>query len=178
MTTPIFNFDKTLQSAMYVAEKIKVKDFHRIFKLLFFADREHLIKYGRTITGDTYIKMTNGPVPTNLYDVFKSVRDNKLFQNKKMKEYFTVHGEYLIKLEKEPDLKYLSKTDITELDKSIAKYGKLPFGILSAISHGMAWEYADDNKAIIIENILREVGEDEGYIAYVTENINCQKAFA
>jgi len=176
MTTPVFDFDKTVHSAMYVAEKLDVKDFHRIFKILYFADREHLKKYGRTVTGDTYIKMVKGPVPTTLYNIFKSIKNNKLFQNRDMKEFFTVYGEYFIKLEKKPDLKYLSKTDVTELDKSIAKYGKMQFGILSAISHGLAWEYAKENKEISIENILREVGEDEGYISYVTESINCQKA--
>ena len=176
MTTPVFDFDKTVQSAMYVAEKLDVKDFHRIFKILYFADREHLIKYGRTVTGDTYIKMVRGPVPTKLYNIFKSIKDNKLFQKRNMKEYFTVYGDYFIKLERKPDLNYLSKTDVTELDKSITKYGKMPFGILSAISHGLAWEYAEDNKEITIENILREVGEDEGYISYVAESIKSQKA--
>jgi len=42
MATPIFNFEKTIHAALYVAEKIKIKDFHKIFKILYFADREHL----------------------------------------------------------------------------------------------------------------------------------------
>ena len=34
---------------------------HKICKILYFADREHLSKYGRSITGDVYIAMTYGP---------------------------------------------------------------------------------------------------------------------
>ena len=176
MTTPIFNFEKTIHSALYVAERIRIKDFHKIFKILYFADREHLSKYGRPITGDTYIKMPKGPVPSKLFDMFKSMRDNKLFQRKNMKEYFTVYDEYFINIEKKADLRFLSKTDTAELDKSISKYGTMPFGLLTAISHDIAWEYAKENKEIAIENILREAGEDEGYISYITETINCQKA--
>ena len=176
MTTPVFDFNKTINAALYVAEKIKTKDFHKIFKILYFADRSHLAKYGRPITGDTYIKMKNGPVPTNLFNIFQTVRDGRDFQGKDMKEYFTVHDGYFVNPAKETNLEYLSVTDTTELDTSITKYGKMPFGLLTAISHDLAWEYAEDKKAIAIENILREAGEDEEYISYIVEDINCQKA--
>jgi uncharacterized phage-associated protein len=176
MTTPVFDFDKTINSALYVSEKINTKDFHKIFKILYFADRGHLAKYGRTITGDTYIKMKNGPVPSNLFNIFQSIRDNRSFQGKDMKEYFTVHDGYFVNPEKETDLESLSITDTKELDISIAKYGRMPFGLLTAISHDLAWEYAEDKKAIAIENILREAGEDEEYISYIVEDINLQKA--
>jgi uncharacterized phage-associated protein len=176
MTTPVFDFDKTINSALYVAEKIKTKDLHKIFKILYFADRGHLVKYGRPITGDTYIKMNNGPVPTNLYNIFQSIRENKSFHGRDMKEYFTVYGGYFVNPEKKTDLEYLSITDTKELDISIAKYGRVPFGLLTAISHDIAWEYAEENKAIAIENILREAGEDEEYISYIVEDINFQKA--
>jgi len=177
MATPVFNFDKTIQSALYVAEKIESKDFHKIFKILYFADRGHLAKYGRTITGDTYIKMNAGPVPTKLFDIFKAVRGDSFFSADNLKEYFTVSGGYFINPEKKPDLKYLSETDISELDDSISKYGELSFGKLIEISHNTAWGAAKDNGEINIENMLREVGEDENYIAYISEFMNCQKSF-
>jgi len=179
MATPIFDFDKTIQSALYVAERIKIKDFHRIFKILYFADRGHLSEYGRTITGETYIKKDFGPVPSNLFNIFKSLRKkgDVFFNGINMKEYFTVHGEYFIKPEKKPDLYYLSKSDVSELNKSISKYGKMLFGTLSAISHDIAWQYAKNDKELSIENILREVGEDEEYIAYISDFMNTQKAF-
>lgn len=176
MTTPIFDLEKTIQSALYVAEKIKVKDLHRIFKILYFADREHLSKYGRPITGDTYIKMERGPVPTKLYDIFKAIRGDSFFTAGNLKEYFTIHGRYFVKPEKKPNLRYLSKTDISELDDSMLKYGELPHENLSKISHNAAWEYAEYSGEMAIENILREAGDDEEYISYITENINFQKA--
>ena len=53
MATPVFNSEKSLQAVLYIANRVERKDFHKIFKVLYFADREHLIKYGRPITGDT-----------------------------------------------------------------------------------------------------------------------------
>jgi uncharacterized phage-associated protein len=68
-----FNENKAIQAVLYIVAKLRRKDFHKIFKILYFSDREHLNMYGRTITGDKYIAMSDGPVPSNLYDIFKSV---------------------------------------------------------------------------------------------------------
>jgi uncharacterized phage-associated protein len=178
MATPIFNFEKTIHSVLYITERLKIKDFHKIFKIIYFADREHLAKYGRPITGDTYIRMADGPVPSKLFDIFKAVRGDSFFQANELKEYFTVNGRYLIKPEKKPDMRCLSKTDILELDKSISKYGELSFGTLREISHGIAWGNTKENGEIIVEDILREAGEEEDYITYISDFMNCQKALA
>lgn len=69
MTTPVFDANKSLQAVLYVVNRLKRRDFHKIFKVLYFADRTHLIKYGRPITGDTYIAMEYGPVPSMIYDM-------------------------------------------------------------------------------------------------------------
>ena len=86
-----FNECKTINAILYIAEKLKRKDFHKIFKILYFSDREHLNVYGRTITGDTYIAMTDGPVPSNVYDIFKSVRGDGYYKDDgKFGQYFSV----------------------------------------------------------------------------------------
>ena len=69
-----FNKVKTLNALLYVANRIQRKDFHKIFKVIYFADRQHLADWGRPITGDTYIAMDAGPVPSRLYDMLKIVR--------------------------------------------------------------------------------------------------------
>ena len=38
---------------------------------MFFADKEHLLDYGRPITGDSYVAMEHGPVPTSTRDILK-----------------------------------------------------------------------------------------------------------
>ena len=57
-----FNEEKTINVVLYIAERLQRRDFHKIFKILYFSDREFLNQYGVTITGDTYIAMEAGPV--------------------------------------------------------------------------------------------------------------------
>ena len=42
-----------------------------ILKTLFLADKKHLNTYGRPITFDEYVAMTDGPVPSLAYDLLK-----------------------------------------------------------------------------------------------------------
>jgi uncharacterized phage-associated protein len=165
-----FNEDKTINAVLYIVTKLKRKDFHKIFKILYFSDREHLNEYGRTITGDKYIAMSDGPVPSNLYDIFKSVRGDGYFKDTgKFGVYFSVVGNDLIKANKEPDLKKLSKTDICHIDKSIELYGNLSWDEIREKSHDYAWRNTTVNHQIDFENIIREAGGDDEYIDYVKE---------
>ena len=68
-----FNKEKALNAILYIAQNLNRRDFHKIFKILYFSDREYLARYGTTITGDCYIAMEAGPVPSKVYDIFKSL---------------------------------------------------------------------------------------------------------
>jgi uncharacterized phage-associated protein len=86
-----FNESKTINAVLYIVGKIERKDFNKIFKILYFSDRELFADYGRTISGDHYIAMSSGPVPSNLYDIFKSVRGDGFFKdNGRFLQYFDV----------------------------------------------------------------------------------------
>ena len=56
-----FNYKKATQALAYFAEK-SGGTINRLkgLKLIYFADRYHLRKYGRLITNDTYFAMDNG----------------------------------------------------------------------------------------------------------------------
>ncbi|MDR0605497.1 MAG: SocA family protein [Bacteroidales bacterium] len=166
-----FNLDRALNAILYVASKLKVSDFHKIFKILYFADREHLSKYGRPVTGDTYIKMESGPVPSNIYDILKAVRGDSFFSSKadNFAKMFTVEANYIIKPIQKANMDYLSKSDIIELDASIDKCKDKSFEELKILSHDLAWNSAKNNSPISFEDILREVGDDGDYINYIAE---------
>ena len=180
MTTPVFNLEKSLQVVLYVANNLQRKDFHKIFKVIYFADREHLSKYGRPITGDTYIAMKDGPVPSKIDDIFKAVRGDSFFALNenihKFAELFSVHDWYFIIPKQKANLDYLSQSDIEELDNSINKYGSMSWDEIREKSHDFAWRVTPDNTQISLDNIMRETGEEENYIAYIGEHIALQKA--
>ena len=165
-----FNESKTINAMLYIAEKLKRKDFHKIFKILYFSDREHLNVYGRTITGDTYIAMTDGPVPSNLYDIFKTVRGNGYYKdNGTFGHYFSVVDWDLIKVNARPDVTELSKTDLACIDNALKIYGNMSWDEIREKSHDYAWRSTTQNRPIDFANIIREVGGEDDYIEYVKE---------
>ena len=165
-----FNEHKTINTVLYIVEKLKRKDFHKIFKILYFSDREHLNIYGRTITGDSYIAMADGPVPSNLYDIFKSVRGDGYYKDDgKFGQFFSVIEWDLIKSNAKPNLNELSKTDLTCIDNSLEKYGNMSWDEIREKSHDYAWRSTSQNRTIDFENIVREAGGEEDYILYLKE---------
>jgi uncharacterized phage-associated protein len=174
----MFNLEKSLQAVLYVAERLQRKDFHKIFKVLYFADREHLAKYGRMITGDTYIKMLNGPVPSNIYDIFKAVKGGVFSKDaSRYAQMFAVENGYFIKPVQKANPDFLSGSDVEELDNSLSKYGNLAFEEIKELSHGLAWSSAPDDCPIAVEDILREAGQKEDYISYLSEFFPAQQPF-
>ena len=165
-----FNRNKALNAVLHVAEKLKRKDFHKIFKILYFSDREHLVQYGRSITGDRYIAMADGPVPSYLYDIFKSVRGDGYFKdNGEFSTYFVVTDWNLIIPQKKADLNELSATDVQLIDEAIVCYGEMSWDEIREKSHDYAWRNTTANYPISYEHIIREAGGDDDCIKYLTE---------
>ena len=169
--TMIFDEKKAINAVLYIVEKLVRKDFHKIFKILYFADREHLITYGRTITGDEYIAMNDGPVPSNLYDIFKAVRGNSFYKDDgTFSQYFYVTDWDIINSKKNADTTELSKTDMKLLDECIAKYGDMSWDEVREKSHDYAWRNTTANRPIRFEDIVLEAGGDDEYIDYLREH--------
>ena len=130
-----FNRDTRIQAIDYIIRNSS--DTHSldklsILKLLFFADRYHLRKYGRTISNDNYCAMRNGPVASETYDLLKTI---SIANEQELEK----DGLYNIKsrgafVERE-DYDCLSDTDIEALDFSINNFSKFSPKELVRISH-------------------------------------------
>lgn len=177
------DMDKVIASAVYVAQKVPRLTVGRLMKLLFLADKYHLVRYGRPITGDRYIAMKDGPVPSFAYRVFKK---------EVLKNPYTPQGKRLalaIAVDKTEspahlsakgsfDRTQLSASDVEALNRIIAAFGKLTFHELRKMTHAMpayhnAWEvrgnrsgvrmnFADffENDADAIPGVKEEVQEN------------------
>ena len=180
MSIANFDFDRALNALLYVASRVQQRDIHKIFKVLYFADMAHLALYGRAITGDRYVAMKYGPVPSSIYDMVKAVKGESWFVNEELKAFFGVEGMMLTPL-RDADMSYLSATDIEQLNIAIDKYASLCFGEMTRVSHGSAWQKAWDNPTtddIAIEDMLAESGADKAFIGFVVESITAQKEMA
>lgn len=180
MAINTFNKDAALESVLYVAEHIGGrKDMHKIFKTLYFADREHLSRYGRSITGDSYIAMEYGPVPSFINDIFKAVRGNSFFSGRSddLQGYFHFVNNYVIEPDRKPDMDYLSDTDVECLDFAISKCKGKSFKELTKMSHDLAWSNTQKDRKMSVKDILRENGDTEEYAEYISSKLRTENAF-
>ena len=68
-----FNYKKSAQALNYLANKNGgTLNKMKAIKLIWLADRLNLRKYGRSITGDDYYALPNGPVPSATRDILES----------------------------------------------------------------------------------------------------------
>ena len=175
----ILDIDKAVESSLYVISRVKICDIHKLFKILYFAEQQHLSEYGRTITGDTYIAMPNGPVPSFIYDAVKFVRGDKPYFNidRDLKSEFDVFRHKYIGAKREANVAYLSASDIECLEKSLAENSHLSFDDLTDKSHDDAWSGAYDNGDMDLFDIASAGGANTEMLKYIQTNIENQKSF-
>jgi len=175
------DIDKTLEASLYILGKVPSCDMHKLFKILYFADSEHLAEYGRPITGDEYIAMEFGPVPSLLKDVIKSVnRPNPYLKiNIDAKQYFDV-VTYFVGAKRACNSDHLSESDIECLDKSIDALKSSNFEKRTKISHNSAWENAKNNNyngEINPLDMASSAGASFDMLKYIQSNIENQSSF-
>lgn len=175
-----FNEKITIEAILYIANRVERSDIHKICKILYYADQQHLSKYGRSITGDTYIAMNYGPVPSNVEDIFKAVRGDSFFSQYAddiRKESFDFSNKFILHPKREADLDYLSESDLESLDFAIEKCKNLTFQQLTDMSHDLAWNNTQRDRAISVKDILREIGDDEDYVNFIAQKLEMENAF-
>lgn len=176
----MFKQDIAIQAILYVLQKMGgTCDIHRCHKILYFADNEHLSKYGRSITGDAYVRMDFGPVPTCIYDLFKAVRGDSYFASQVddvRKNYFHFLNKKDIIATEQPDMSYLSESDVEILDKYIEQLKDKDFASITEASHGYAWSHTAQNDVISVRDRLTEMGDSNEYIRYIEEQLRAEEA--
>lgn len=151
-------------------------DYIKLFKILYFAQQDHLVKYGKVIVDESFKALKHGPVPTYTYKALQVAEGKPLdgdfkdflsdIEIRDKKVYTTAI----------PDMDYISGANKKCLDTSIEKYqDKDPYD-LSDMSHDSAWEEAnarikDDPQKnfITIIDIARAGKATETMVDYIRE---------
>lgn len=165
----------TINSILYILNRLGGKsDFLKVFKILYFAEMEHLRKYGRMFSENNYKSLPNGPVPDYAYSAMKCLRgdsDSSMFSDKDLfAKSFRVHDNHFITSLLPEDLEELSISEIKCLDFSIEENKHLSFNDLSDKSHGPAWQSAQADRSVIsLEQIAKEANLNPQMIRYSLE---------
>ncbi|MCK5687258.1 SocA family protein [bacterium] len=167
------NIDKLIETIVYIANNVKHKTFLHIFKVFYFADKDHLERYGRFICGDHYVAMKFGPVPSLVYDVLKYARGDSTFfappteKAQVISKAITVRGKFVVKAMRKANESEFSQSDLECLNSAISKFGKIPFEELSELSHDQAWQDTCRNDIISIETIANTLKDSAGILDYL-----------
>ena len=169
----------TVNTLLYIIGKLGGSaDFHKVFKILYFADQKHLARYGSAITEDRYIAMSYGPVPSMAYDIVKSLRNEGLMASfrEQFTPYFELIGKSDLRAKTAPDEEYLSESEIRCLDESVRESAHLSFRERTEKSHDLAWQKAESNGEMDLLEIARAGGAENGTIDYIRQSLENRDA--
>mgnify|MGYP000405349204 CR=1 FL=1 len=154
-----FSLDKFINALAYFAAQ-GVRDLTKLkaVKLLYLADRDHLFRYGRPITGDRYIAMDLGPVPESGFQLISRLLEPAEVadpQRTKALERLEVYKGFLgsytypvLRARTPPDLDVFSDSEITTLAAIVSEFGSTPARSLVDLTHQhRAYQRADAGRS-------------------------------
>lgn len=155
------NYNKIVQAILYVINQGNGSiNKYNLMKIMFAADKYHMLKYIRPVTGDKYIKMKYGTVPSMILDMVDSDGIGTCLKELGLKELpfkLSNKKENIVKSDTQADTKLLSPSDIEALDHGIKEYASLEFNEAVAKNHQEdCWLNADMNKQITFEAIAKD----------------------
>ena len=168
----IFSADheKILETIIYIASTEKEPmHYRKIAYLIYFADKTHLEKYARTITGDDYIAIYQGIVPAHVYVNLLNSKYNVNNPN------FHISYNGII-VDRVVDLNEFSESDIEILDKTIQVYSKFPLWQLQEFARDSIWRKiwveGDKKKAINVDmlDVIQSVDDENSLLNYLTRD--------
>ncbi len=176
-----FDHERTLAALSFFASK-NIPDLTkwRICKLLFLADKLHLTRYARPITGDTYYAMEWGPVPSDTLNALNNENPLAVQIAETIVQVPDHYPKYALRPGKEVLRDSLSESDIEVLSEVVSQYGNLPFTKLNDIVHNdrayiQAWRDREGNRALMnFESFFEQ--KDEVFAEFM-ENAAVRRTF-
>ena len=135
---------KALEVMLYIAQR--ENNLFRIMKYFYLADKKHLSKWGRLLSTDDYRAMKHGPVPSVAYDFVKDIRDDReseFREQLRLDDNIKVSKKIVVEPLREPNLDYLSKSDIECLDAVIDELKDADWNDLEKLTHDDAYNKAN-----------------------------------
>lgn len=174
------NPQKIIEAITWIARRLPGSSRYIVLKTLFYADKFHLQKYGRPVTGDTYIKMPAGPVASLAYDLIKRndyLPTEMLAAADGAFDSASTGGKYPpIEAKRLPDMEWFSGTDVECLEEAAAHCSGKGFGALKDSTHQEnAWLAAPMNGEMDFALFIDEGAPDrKALLEYIEETAPCQ----
>jgi len=161
-----FNKEKSIETILYLANRILNPTKHNVTHIVYFADKTSLERYGRFISGDEYHALPHGPVPSQTLNIINEPSTEQYG--------FIVKGRSIIPL-REPDLDYFSESDIESMDQVLEIYARAPFWKIKHDSHDEAYKEAWESrggarsKLMQLESIVGMLENSDELLEHLTK---------
>lgn len=168
--------DKATQAAARLLKRAGGKLNHmKLIKLLYLADREALLKFGRPITFDWYVAMPHGPVPSFTLDKINDSPppDGTSYWHR----FISERRDHEVGLIDEAPRDQLSRAEEEILDAVWRQFGGMNQWELRDYSHSLP-EWRDPKGSslpIAIQDILLGEGFSEAEVREVLETLDAEE---
>ena len=176
---------KIKATVLYVLGKIpEGMDYIHLFKTLYFAQQEHLVRYGMPIMDDSFMARKHGPVAALTYKVLRGVEGKVDVTDECLRGFMQsisvkiVDGHQIATVANGVtcDVDELSVSNIKVLDKWIDKCKDIASFDLSDLSHDDAWQSAksktdltgEDTK-ITLYDMAKAAGANDAMLGVIRE---------
>lgn len=158
----MYSCEKAIEIAAFFLNQTEEKEmpYYDLIKFIYLADREHLARKGRTITGDLHWSLPWGPVVGLTLDAVR----NDAFDNWS-KHIATNRTRKTCSLVEDAPAAELSRAEVQTLELVWNNYGQLDSQALMRYTHDLP-EYTDTESRVEIrlEDLARAVGKTEDEI--------------
>lgn len=158
-----FSLEKLIHAIAYFASR-NIHDLTKLkaAKLLYFADKDHLLNFGRPIIGDVYFCLPYGPVPSlSLNEMNDAINTSSLEEGddihadticfasvlKVHKPIPLLGGHPVFRAKNGFDADVFSKSEIASLEKAVKQYGSKTAPELIDLTHKeVAWMIPNEGR--------------------------------
>ena len=168
----LFNEAKATQAAArFLRLRGGTMSYVKLTKLLYLADREALIRWGRPITTDCYVSMDNGPVVSRIYDLIRSEPAPNAI--KIWRKFISDPENYEVGLLGDPGSGELSPAEQGLIDEVFGQHGRDNRWAVVDHTHSLPEWTHPDGGALPIEygDILRAGHKTEAEISAIEEEL-------
>lgn len=152
--TPKINEKKYKNAILFFAKKIQNGTLGKLklMKLLYFLDFDFFEKYGRSVTGDEYLRFEYGPVPRMGEKILKKMSGNEIKITKR-KMALGLNDQMHIEALKDFDINVFAKEELLMLEEVADKWEKFVGAEMKNASHGEAPWIATKPNGVIDYNL-------------------------
>ena len=158
----MYSSEKAIEAAAFFLNKKERREmpYYDLIKLMYLADREHLRRKGRTLTGDLHWSLPWGPVGGHTLD---AVRHDAIDEWTRHISTDRALKRYMLVQDAPPSA--LSRAEIQTLENVWKSFGQMDSQALMRYTHDLP-EYSDTESRVEIrlEDLARAVGKTEAEI--------------